>query len=192
MMDEKLIRLRDSLQASNVVSKNGYTYFVHSLTDGVPSLEPSLLQDVSDLISPNINHDCIDKLIGIEAMGLPLLTALSLSTGLPMSIVRKRGYGLEGEIEINQITGYGNSKLYINDITAGDRVFVVDDVLSTGGTLDAVLAGLSRAGAIVEDVYVIVEKGNLRSQLELKHQVKISSLVSIEIDGDSVSVTDKR
>ena len=190
-MDKSLIRLRNSIQSSIVLSKNGYSYFVNPLTDGVPSLEPSLLKDVIDLILPKINQDPIDKLIGIEAMGLPLLSGLSLHTGLPMSIIRKRGYGFENEIEINQTTGYGESKLYINDIIAGERLFVIDDVLSTGGTLDSVLAGLALSGATVEGVCVIVDKGNIRHQLELKHRVKISSLVSIEIDEDLVNVVEK-
>ena len=47
------------------------------------------------------------------------------------------------------MTGYSKSQLFLNGINKGDRVIVVDDVISTGGTLLATLESLKVAGAIV-------------------------------------------
>jgi adenine phosphoribosyltransferase len=58
----------------------------------------------------------IDKIVTMEAMGIPLATALSLKLKIPFVIIRKRTYGLPGEIDVEQITGYSKSKLYINGL----------------------------------------------------------------------------
>ena len=39
------------------------------------------------------------------------------------------------EFVIDQTTGYSKGEIYLNDIGKGDRVLLVDDVVSTGGTL---------------------------------------------------------
>ena len=68
-------------------------------------------------------------------MGLPLTAPLSVRTGVPLVIGRKRSYGLDGEVVIDQATGYSKQPMYLNDIAPGERLAIVDDVLSTGGTI---------------------------------------------------------
>ena len=58
------------------------------------------------------------------------------------------------------MTGYSKSQLFLNGINKGDRVIVVDDVISTGGTLLAALESLKVAGATVVDVVVVVRRGD--------------------------------
>ena len=74
-------------------------------------------------------------------------------------VVRKRAYGLEGEVAVHQITGYSNGELYINGLQKGDRIILVDDVVSTGGTMIAVLNALKKMGVEVVDVMAVVERG---------------------------------
>ena len=62
-------------------------------------------------------------------MGLPLTAPLSIRTGIPMVIARKRSYGLEGEVEVSQETGYSKGSIYLNDIKEGERIVIIDDVL---------------------------------------------------------------
>ena len=47
----------------------------------------------------------------MEAMGIHLATALSLETGIPFVVVRKRQYGLPGEVAVHQTTGYSQGEL---------------------------------------------------------------------------------
>ena len=94
-------------------------------------MKPSMLRELTDIIIKHVNLD-IDKIVAIEAMGIHLATALSLATDIPFVIIRKRQYGLEDEIEIHQKTGYGSSNLYINDLNAGEKILLIDDVVSTG------------------------------------------------------------
>jgi len=183
----ELPKLRSSLQASPTVNRNGYTYFVHPLTDGVPPLEPSLLDEVTagfmDILPPDI-----DKIVGVEAMGLPVAVSLSLKSGKPLSVVRKRKYGLEGEVEVCQRTGYAQGKLYINGIHQNDRILLIDDVLSTGGTLDGILGGIRKVGAQIMAVGVVVDKSSkgVRQNIEMKYDIKVYSLVRLTVDSSGV------
>ena len=96
--------LKESLINAPIIWKGDYPYFIHPITDGVPRLEPKVLKAVIELSVPLIDWGSVDMILGIEAMGLPLMAPLSMRTGIPMVIGRKRQYRLDGEIEINQET----------------------------------------------------------------------------------------
>tara|TARA_Y100001933_G_scaffold109198_1_gene109333 strand:- start:887 stop:1468 length:582 start_codon:yes stop_codon:yes gene_type:complete len=186
-MNDPFQQLKESLLAAPVVWKGEYPYFVHPITDGVPRLDPAVLSSVVELIEQVVDWDSIDLILGIEAMGLPLTSPLSMRNNRPQVVARKRSYGLDGEISIGQSTGYSKGTMYLNDIKKGERVLVVDDVLSTGGTLDAIIQGIETIGAVVETVVVVVEKGPGLAELQRKYtHIQISSLVRVEMNGEKV------
>ncbi|MBA4734436.1 MAG: hypoxanthine/guanine phosphoribosyltransferase [Candidatus Thalassarchaeaceae archaeon] len=186
-MSDSLQRLKESLLAAPIIWKGDYPYFIHPLTDGVPRLDPSVLTAVVELIEAAIDWDSVDLILGIEAMGLPLTSPLSMRNNRPQVVVRKRSYGLEGELAIDQSTGYSKGSMYLNDIQEGERILIVDDVLSTGGTLDAIIKGVESLGAIIESVIVVVEKGPGLQQLQEKYpHIQISSIVRLDMDGGKV------
>ena len=186
-MTDAMDQLRASLKAAPVIWKGDYPYFIHPITDGVPRMDPAVLRAITELAQQRVNWSDVDVLLGIEAMGLPLTAPLSMATGVPLVIARKRSYGLPGEVGIDQTTGYSKGAMYLNDLKPGERVAIVDDVLSTGGTLEAVIEGVRRAGAAVTDIIAVVEKGaGLRRLQSVYPEVNIQSLVRLEMDGDKV------
>ncbi|TGC11018.1 hypoxanthine/guanine phosphoribosyltransferase [Methanolobus halotolerans] len=183
-----LEKLCDSLLNAPIVRRGEYYYFIHPIADGVPFLEPDLLEEITDHIVQIADMD-VDRIIAIEAMGIPLATALSLKTGIPFSIIRKRSYELDGEILLSQQTGYSKGELYINAIKNGDRVLIVDDVVSTGGTLMALITALKSMGAEVCDTVVVLERGEGVSRMrDMGFEVK--TLVRISVDENGVSIED--
>ena len=191
-MSEALQRLKDSLLAAPIIWKGDYPYFIHPLTDGVPRLDPSVLTAVVELIEASVDWQSIDLVLGIEAMGLPLTSPLSMRNNKPQVVVRKRSYGLEGEVAIDQSTGYSKGSMYLNDIAKDERILIVDDVLSTGGTLDAIIGGLETIGAKIASIVVVVEKGPGLQQLQEKYpHIEISSIVRLNMDGDKVVLLDE-
>ena len=125
-------------------------------------------------------------------MGLPLTAPLSVRVGIPLIIARKRSYGLDGEVTIGQETGYSKGEMFLNDIKPGEKVVIVDDVLSTGGTLKAVLEGVRRTGAEVSHIIAVVEKGPGLVKLQAEYpEVIIESLVRLEMDGDRIILLDE-
>ena len=192
-MADAMDQLRASLKAAPVIWKGDYPYFIHPITDGVPRMDPAVLQAITELAQQRVNWSDVDVLLGIEAMGLPLTAPLSMATGVPLLIARKRSYGLPGEVGIDQTTGYSKGAMYLNDLKPGERVAIVDDVLSTGGTLEAVIEGVRRAGAAVTDIIAVVEKGaGLRRLQSVYPEVNIQSLVRLEMDGDKVVLLEDR
>ena len=92
--------LRESLANAPVIWKGEYPYFIHPITDGVPRLDAKVLSAVSELSIESIDWKDIDLILGIEAMGLPLTSPISVQTGIPLVIARKRKYDLDGEVII--------------------------------------------------------------------------------------------
>lgn len=171
--------LKASLERATVIHRGDYPYFIHPLSDGIPAIQPALLKEVVEAMTAVADLDC-DTIVTPEAMGLPLGTALSLRTGLPLNVIRKRSYGLDGEVELEQQTGYGKGKLYLNSVKAGEKVLVIDDVLSTGGTLKAMVQGLRSLKVEIGDVVIVFEKGS-REELERELGLTIKTLLSVEI-----------
>ena len=179
--------LKESLKECPIVPMKDYNYFVHPLTDGIPIIEPALLEEVADTIIKIADMDC-DYILTAQSMGFPLATALSLKTDLPFKFIRKRRYGLPGELPLSQITGYSSGDMYINYVKKGDRVFFIDDVLSTGGTLRAILASLKKIEAEITDVVVIFEKVGVKHKLEEEFHMKIKSLLRLNMDSDNIEI----
>ena len=179
--------LKASLADSPVVRRGDYDYLVHPVTDGIPSIDPALLREITDAMAEIGNFDC-DLITTIEALGIPLATCLSLKTGKPFNIVRKKMYGLPGEVSITQVTGYSKSALFINGLKAGDRVVIVDDVISTGGTLWALVEALKSMQVKIVDILVVIEKTDKKAEIERKIGMPIKTLVKVDVVNGKVVV----
>jgi len=185
-----LEELKKSLIECPVVKKGDYFYFVHPISDGVPLVETSLINSIMDYIVDNFDLSNVEKIVGVESMGIPLATALSLKTGIPFVVVRKRSYGLEGEHQVHQQTGYGKSELFINNINEGDNILLIDDVVSTGGTLKSVIAAIDEIGANFEHIILPIEKDDGKKIVEEATGKKISTLVKIRMVDGKVTIVD--
>lgn len=184
-----LERLKSSLINSPVIKRGEYNYFIHPISDGVPSMDPSLIEEISDYIIKITDMKRVNAIVTIEAMGIPVATAISLKTGVPLTIVRKRPYFLKGEVELSQSTGYSKGTLYINGLKKGDRVIIVDDVISTGGTLFALVKALKEMGVEVLDVVSVIGRGTGYLKLkELGFEPKI--LVTVDVSEKGVEIKD--
>ncbi len=159
-----------SIERSPVVDRNGYPYFVHPLTDGVPPMDPAVLREVLDWMLRVGNFDC------------DVIVPLALELGKPYVVIRKKKYGLPGEVALEQQTGYSKSTMYINGIRPGMRVTVVDDVVSTGGTMIALIRALTETvGAKITDIVIPVDKGDGENLVEKATGLRIKSLVRVKI-----------
>lgn len=174
--------LTESFLSSPVVDLHGYPYFVNPVSDGIPEMGRDLLEEVVDGIVRASDLDC-DVILAPEAMGIPLAAGVTLRTGIPYSVIRKRSYGLPGEIPLDQRTGYSRSPMYINGVGAGSRVAILDDVISTGGTVKAVVGALRGAGAEVTEVIAVYSKSRDVSDLERELGVPVRYLLAVSSVG---------
>ncbi|ABC23307.1 orotate phosphoribosyltransferase [Rhodospirillum rubrum] len=90
-----------------------------------------------------IGFESLDSVAGGETAGIPYAAWLADSLGLPMQYVRKKpkGFGRMGQIE--------------GDLSEGQRVLLVEDLASDGGSKLAFVDALRRAGAQVNDTFVV-------------------------------------
>ncbi len=179
-----LERLIASLEQCPIVQRGEYPYFIHPITDGVPRMDAALLRDVGSAMIRALDLDRVDLIVAAEAMGIPVGVVLSLMTDIPFTIVRKRWYGLPGEIAVHQTTGYSKGELYLNGVGRKDRVVIVDDVISTGGTLKALIGALDVAGAEIVDICVAIQRGSP----EIGRPYK--ALVRVEVSPSRVRILD--
>ena len=188
---DPLTILHDSLRGAPIIWKGDYPYFIHPISDGIPRMDADVLRATRDLIVSSIDWSEVDLIVTVEAMGLPLLAAVGDATGKPTVVIRKRSYGMEGEVKVDVATGYSQSIVYINDIKPGERVVIVDDVISTGGTLEPLLEQLESMGVILHDVVVAIEKGGGRVRLSRERpDWPVRSLARIDIIDGKVEIID--
>ena len=188
---DSLETLQDSLRGAPIIWKGDYPYFIHPISDGIPRMEAEVLRATRDLIVDMVDWSEIDIVVSVEAMGLPLLAAVGEATGKPTVVIRKRSYGMEGEVRVDVSTGYSVSTAYINDIKPGERVLVVDDVISTGGTLEPLLEALEEMGAILKGVVIAIEKGEGRERLAKERpNWPIKTLARIDIIEGRVEIVE--
>lgn len=181
--------LKKSLLSVPIIHRGKYPYMIHPLSDGFPFISPDLLAevvcDLKKMIEP---FTPFDKIVTVEAMGIPIATLLSKEMNVPFMIIRKRCYGLADEICMQQETGYSRSGLFINGIQKNDTIVLVDDIISTGGTLQAIIQTLKAMNVTIKAGFVIIDKGNNTEDIIKKTCVPIHSLVRITIQNNEVVI----
>lgn len=180
--------LKKTLLDAPVVKKGDYHYVIHPITDGIPHISSQLLDEVTQEMQRRITENTtkVDKIVTMEAMGIPLASVLSLKMRVPFTIIRKREYGLPDEISVEQITGYSKSNLFINGLKKDETIVIVDDVLSTGGTLRAVLSALKKIRVNVQGVFIAVDKGGCAAEISTNYGVPIDILIKISVKDGKV------
>jgi orotate phosphoribosyltransferase len=106
---------------------------------------PDLLRELARKLAGML-PDATDRLAGVELGGVPLATAVSLESGLPFVIVRK------GE------KGHGLDRPYEGQMTRGERLTLIEDVVTTGGAACRAAEVLRREGAGEVTVLVVVDR----------------------------------
>ncbi|WP_128378385.1 adenine phosphoribosyltransferase [Streptomyces cavernae] len=131
-----------------------------------PSAFAALTGALADLC---VKHGAT-KVVGLEARGFILGAPAAVRAGLGFIPVRKAGKLPGATLSQAYDLEYGSAEIEVHaeDLTAGDRVMVIDDVLATGGTAEASIQLIRRAGAEVAGVSVLMELGFLggRGRLE--------------------------
>ncbi|MET8681315.1 adenine phosphoribosyltransferase [Streptomyces sp. NPDC004647] len=110
------------------------------------------------------------KVVGLEARGFILAAPAAIRAGLGFVPVRKAGKLPGATLSQRYELEYGSAEIEVHaeDLTVDDHVMVIDDVLATGGTAEASLELIRRAGATVAGVAVLLELGFLSGRERLE------------------------
>jgi uridine monophosphate synthetase len=107
---------------------------------------PDVLRDVARAYAQLLRHLTFDRLAAIPYAGLPIGTAVSLESSYPLMYPRK------------ETKAHGTRRAVEGKFQKGERVAVLDDVITTGNSKLEAIAPLEELGLLVEDVIVLIDR----------------------------------
>lgn len=139
------------IEQSNAIKYGKFKLSDGSLTDYyidkyVFETSPDVLDPIIHEIAEMIDGDDIDVIVGPELGAVPLVTGVSLATGIDSAFIRKgkKHHGTQARVE--------------GTIDKGQRVAVVEDVTTTGNTILDTAQLVEEVGGIVERLIVVVDR----------------------------------
>lgn len=121
--------------------------------------DPGAFRRVIDGMQAYVLSREAQKIIAIESRGFMFAAALADRLGLPLVPVRKPGKLPYETVSQTYELEYGSGaiEMHVDAITAGERVVVVDDLIATGGTLEATCRLVERLGGEVAGIACVIE-----------------------------------
>ena len=110
------------------------------------STDPATLRIIAEQATEKIRDLDLDIVGGVALGGVPIATAVSLETGLPLLLVRK------------DVKDYGTGGRFVGDLTDGARVVLMEDVTTSGGSVLDGISALRDAGGVVDTVITVVDR----------------------------------
>jgi adenine phosphoribosyltransferase len=126
-------------------------------------------REVVDALAARYRGRGIAKIVAIESRGFLFGAPLAYALGAGLTIVRKPGKLPYQSVREEYALEYGKDSLemHVDAIAKGDRVLVVDDLLATGGTAEAVGRLVTRQGGEVVEFAFVVELAFLNGRKRL-------------------------
>lgn len=126
-----------------------------------------------------------------EAKGF-LLTPLFETTGLDITLIRKRDYRIPGQIVIKQRKAYKDREsknlMYCVGLKKGDKLLIVDDMVSSGGTQITTIEALERHSYDIVGIGTVYERGNGIENVKKETGHTVKSLVRLEVRNNRLFV----
>ncbi|MDH5751244.1 MAG: adenine phosphoribosyltransferase [Deltaproteobacteria bacterium] len=144
-------------------------------------LDPTGLRKTVEALAAPYRNDSIDMVAGVESRGFILAAPIAIELGTGFVPVRKEGK-LPGEtVGVEYTLEYGEDHLEIHSdaLKPGMRVLMVDDLLATGGTMEAAVKLVERMGCKVAACAFVVELVDLHGRKKLTSH-RVDSLITFE------------
>ena len=128
-------------------------------------MDPMLMEQIGKEFHRRFADLPINKVLTIEASGIAMGIFTAREFGVPMVFAKKsRSANMDGSAYCAEVFSFTKkvtnqvlvAKRYLNE---GDHVLIVDDFLASGAALDGLIAICQEAGATVEGIGIVIEKG---------------------------------
>ncbi len=137
------------------------------------------LKMMIDFLTEKYKDKKIDYVASVESRGFVFGSALAYKLNAGCILIRKPGKLPAETISEEYQLEYGTDKLEIHKdaIEEGKNVIVIDDLLATGGTVNAACNLLKKAGANVISAAFIIELTDLNGRKNLPSDIEVVSMV---------------
>jgi uridine monophosphate synthetase len=129
--------------------------------------DPEALQQAGEKLVEQLRLLAFDRIAGIPYAGLPLGVAAALLGGYPLCYARK------------EAKEYGTRQLIEGGPRAGERVVLIDDVITDGGAKLEAAEPFRAAGLVVEDVLVLVDREQGGAELLARHGLRLHACYTL-------------
>jgi adenine phosphoribosyltransferase len=165
--------LKEHIRAIPDFPKPGILFYDISTLLAHPEAWRATVETLAEAIRPHRP----DLLVGIESRGFLVAAPLAYAIGCGFAMVRKKGKLPGATARYSYDLEYGTDTIEIQEdaISSGQRVIVVDDLLATGGTMQAAIALVQRQGGTVAAAACIIELAFLDGRRRLN--VPLTSMV---------------
>ncbi len=133
--------------------------------------DPDGMQLAIDTMENNLKDLDFDVIVGAESRGFLLGAPIAYNMHKSFVPVRKKGK-LPGEtIEESYDLEYGHAtfEIHKDSIKPGDKVVIIDDLIATGGTLQAIVKLIERLGGVVVRISCLIDLPDLKGKERLSN-----------------------
>ena len=132
---------------------------------------PEAFKATIDLIVEQYRDKGITKVLGTESRGFIFGAPVALALGLPFELVRKPKKLPRETISQSYQLEYGQDTLemHVDAISEGDNVLIIDDLLATGGTVEATVKLVQRLGGTVKHAAFVINLPELGGEKRLNN-----------------------
>jgi adenine phosphoribosyltransferase len=119
-----------------------------------------------DLLAQRYENEALDVIVAVESRGFLFGAPLAYKLGKPIVPVRKPGKlpGATHQADYTLEYGSNTMEIHVDGIGQGQRTLLLDDLLATGGTLEASAKLIEMSGGIVGAICVIIELTDLNGR----------------------------
>ena len=149
-----------------------YTFKRYPFGELGTKLEPPVVDEIAaGLVDALKTFSGVTALVAPEPGGHTWGLVVAHLASLPLHILRQRTTHWRDEVGMSRRTAYSHGTLFGAELPRGQRIVVVDDVVSSGGTLAAIVGTLKAQGVDVAGAVVILSKARgavrMTAQLEI-------------------------
>ena len=160
-------------------------------------MDIALMEEIGREFKRRFGHKQVTKVMTIEASGIGIAAFVAKEFGVPMVFAKKsKSINIDGDMYVADVESFTHknknqvivSKRFLHE---GEHILIIDDFLANGCALQGLMAIAKEAGASVEGIGIVIEKGfQIGGQIIRNLGVHLESLAIIEsMDAEKGTVT---
>ncbi|SEQ10232.1 pur operon repressor [Piscibacillus halophilus] len=181
---EKLI---DLLEDPSRILPGGYVYMSDLLG------HPKYVHEIGQVFASAFEHTEIDYVVTVATKGIPLAYAIAQVIGVPVVIIRRDPKVTEGStVSINYVSGSSRKiqtmVLAKRSIEEGSNVFIVDDFMKAGGTIQGMKSLMREFNANVKGIGVLAEAEDEEEDRKVQDYISLIKFMEVDETKETIKV----